>query len=42
MVTTTAVNETEVLLLLGYFGSFQEFNYTANGLTSNNIQLTAV
>ena len=42
MVTTTAVNETEVLLRLGYYGSFQEFNYTANGLTSNNIQLTAV
>jgi len=42
MVTTTAVNETEVLLLLGYYGSFQEFNYTANTLTSANIQLTAV
>ena len=42
MVTTTAVNETEVLLRLGYYGSFQEFNYTANTLTSDNIQLTAV
>jgi hypothetical protein len=42
MVTTTAVNETEVLLRLGFYGSFQEFNYTANGLTSANIQLTAV
>jgi hypothetical protein len=42
MVTTTAVNETEVLLRLGFYGSFQEFNYTANTLTSANIQLTAV
>jgi hypothetical protein len=42
MVTTTAVNETEVLLRLGFYGSFQEFNYTANTLTSTNIQLTAV
>jgi hypothetical protein len=42
MVTTTAVNETEVLSRLGFYGSFQEFNYTANTLTSANIQLTAV
>jgi hypothetical protein len=42
MVTTTAVNETEVLLRLGFYGSFQEFNYTTNGLTSSNIQLASV
>ena len=43
MVTTTAVNETEVLLRLGFYGSFQEFNYTTNNnLASANIQLTAV